>query len=112
LTLKKGDVAAAARPLKYTGKSYVPLLGTWRGTLDGVGLFMRFGVDGRAELAGVFDTAAQRTVPMVEVSFDGVKLVAKAGAGGGEFRGNLSGDALKGEWVQGTRRVPMTFMRL
>jgi hypothetical protein len=122
VALKKGVVAARVQALKFNGESVAPVLAEWRGTLKmknpqgeeiSLPLVMRFWTDARADVVGVIDSTAQglKNVPITEASLDGSKFVVKLAAIGAEYRGDLSGKTLKGEWVQGPQRVPLTFTR-
>jgi hypothetical protein len=122
VTLKKGEVAASASVLKFSGASVAPLLAEWHGTLKmknsqgeeiSLSLLMWFGTDQRADLIGFINSSSQgmKNVPVTEASLDGSKFAAKLGTIGAEYRGELSGRTIKGEWIQGPQRVPLTFTR-
>jgi len=122
VTLKKGEVAAMVHVLKLSGESFAAVSGEWRGTLKvknpqgqeiSLPLVMQFVTDERAEMIGFIDSPAQglKNMPVTEAGVAGGKFVAKLGAIGAEYRGDLSGNTLKGEWVQGPQRVPLTFTR-
>jgi hypothetical protein len=122
VTLRKGEVAAMVHVLKLSGEAFAAVSGVWQGTLKvknpqgqemSLPLTMRFATDDRAEMIGFIDSPAQgaKNLPISEASLAGGKFVAKLGAIGAEFHGDLSGKTLKGEWVQGSQRVPVTFIK-
>ena len=122
VTLKKGDVAATVHVLKLSGEAFAALNGLWQGTLKvknpqgqetSLPLEMLFATDDRAEMIGFLNSAAlgARRLPITEATLEGGKFVAKLTAIGVEFRGDLSGKTLKGEWVQGPQRLPVTFTK-
>ena len=123
VTLKKGAVAATGfHVLKLSGPSFVALSGKWTSTLKAKNpqgqevsqpIELGFGTDANAEIIGFIYSPAYgaKPIPMTEASLEGGKFVAKLDAIGAEYRGDLSGNTLKGEWVQGSQRVPLTFTR-
>jgi hypothetical protein len=123
VTLKKGDASAATfRVLKLSGEAFVALSGRWGGTLKmknaqgqdvSQSIAMQFSTDSNAQIVGFINSPAQsgKAMPISEASLDGGKLVAKLEAIGAEYRGELTGNTLRGEWVQGSQRVPLTLSR-
>ncbi len=122
VTLKKGDSAAVVRVLKLSGPAFVALSGLWTGTLtmknpqgqEVSGSFqLGFGTNGNADIVGFIASPVYGTtpVPMSDASLEGNRFVAKVGALGAEYHGDLGGGTLKGEWVQGAQRVPLNLTR-
>jgi hypothetical protein len=122
VTLKKGAVTATAPVLKISGEAFLLLSGQWTGTLKvknpqgqeiSVPLAMLLMTDVRVQIIGFIDSPAQgaKNLPITEASLEGGKFVARIGGIGAEFHGDLSGNTLKGEWIQGPQRLPLTFTR-
>jgi hypothetical protein len=123
ITLKKGDVAAPMlRALKLSGESFPLVSGRWSGTLKiknpqgqevSQPFAMLFATDANVQIVGAVESPAlgAKSVPISEASLEGGKFAAKIEALGAEYRGDLSGNTLKGEWIQGAQRVPLTVTR-
>lgn len=109
------------RPLKLSGESFAVLSGRWQGTIKvkqqgvevSLPLAMQFATDDRAQMIGFIDSPGQgvNKLYITEASLEGGKFVAKLAAINAEFRGDLTGKTLKGEWIQGPQRVPLTLTK-
>ena len=122
VVLKKGAAAGISRVLKLNGEAFVAVSGQWHGTLtmkDARGhevakpVSMLFEADSHADIVGFFggEAVGPKPVPVTEASLAGGRFVAKSDALGVEYRGQVSGGTMQGEWVQGDQRVPLTFTR-
>ncbi len=74
---------------------------------------MMFMTDANANIIGFVasDAFGPKPVPLTEASLVSGKFAVKIGSLGADYRADLSGNTLKGEWVQGAQRVPLTFTK-
>jgi hypothetical protein len=122
VTLKKGEYVAASVPLKLTNESFVTLSGRWQGTMQlttpqgkqvALPVVLRFETDKQAQYVGFIDSPDQHAsgIPLTEASLAAGKLVVKANGIGVEYRADLSGKTLTGQWAQGPMSNPLTLTK-
>jgi hypothetical protein len=122
VTLKKGEYVAASVPLKLAGESFVTLSGKWQGTLQvttpqgkavSVPLVLRFETDKQAQYVGFIDSPEQHAngIPITDASLAAGKLIVKANGIGVEYRADVSGKTLTGQWTQGPMSNPLTMTK-
>ncbi len=122
VAMKKGEFKAPAYPLKLSNAAYVALNGRWEGTLQvktpqgqeiALPLVLRVFTDANAQYAAFLDSPSQKAtgIPVTEASLDGSKFVMKVAAVGAEYRAELNGNTLTGQWAQGPMTHPLTLTK-
>jgi hypothetical protein len=122
VVLKKGEYRAPAHPLKLSNAAFVALSGTWEGTLQvktpqgqeiSVPLVLNFLTDSNAQYVAYIDSPSQKVtgLPVTEASLDGSKFVLKVAGVGAEYRADLNGKTLAGQWTQGPVNTPLTMTK-
>jgi len=118
VTLERGDAGARSYTLNLSGPAFAAISGDWKGTLKTRGpqgqevslpVVLRFLTDQRANMIGFLDSPSQgaKDIPITEASLTGAKFVAKIAPLGAEFRADLDGKTLTGEWTQGPVGIPL-----
>jgi hypothetical protein len=64
-----------------------------------------------AQYLAFIDSQKATDVPVTEVTLDSGKLVLKVAAIGAEYRADLNGNTLAGQWTQGPFSNPLTLTR-
>ena len=69
--------------------------------------------DANAQYAAFLDSPSQKAtgIPVTEASLDGSKFVMKVAAVGAEYRAELNGNTLMGQWAQGPMTHPLTLTK-
>ncbi len=122
VTLKKGEYAAPVVALKLGPEAFSALTGRWEGTIEitppqgqkiSLPLVLRFETDSQAQVVAFIDSPTQHAtgIPVTDATFSAGKLVVKVAAVGAEYRADLSGKTLVGEWAQGPVKTPLTLTR-
>jgi hypothetical protein len=121
VALKKGEVAAPVYTLKLTSEQFAALSTEWTGTLKfttpqgqevSLPMTVRFGTNANGEMIGSFDNPVQKvSIPMTEATLAGGKVDLKAGGVNAEFKGDLAGKTMTGQWIQGPLNVPLTLTK-
>ncbi len=122
VTLKKGEYVAATVPLKLTNETFAMLSGAWQGTMQlttpqgkqvSLPVVLRFETDKTAQYVGFIDSPNQHAtgIPVTDASLAAGKLVVKANGIGAEYRADLSGKTLTGQWTQGPMSNPLTLTK-
>ncbi len=122
VAVKKGDYAAPVHALALNMESFAPLAGKWQGKLGplpgpngpvNLNLVLRFEMNGNGQVIGFIDSPDQKVmgIPVIEASLAAGKLAVKVGAVQAEYRGDLSGKTLTGQWTQGGKSNPLTFTK-
>lgn len=122
VVLKKGEFKAPAFALKLSNASYVALSGRWEGTLQvktpqgqeiSVPLVLNVETNNQAQYVAYIDSPSQKVtgLPVSEASLENGKFVLKVAAVGVEYRADLNGKTLTGQWTQGPVNAPLTLTR-
>jgi hypothetical protein len=128
LTLKKGEYAAPAHPLKLTSEQFAALTGKWQGKLEitpppnaqnaapptrTLTMVLRFNTNASGQYVAFLDSPDQKAkdIPVDEVALTNGELTFKVGVVRGEYKGKLAGNTLTGEWTQGPLKAPLTLTR-
>jgi hypothetical protein len=122
VVLKKGEYKAPSHALKLSNADYVALSGKWEGTLQmttpqgqqvSLPLVLRVATDDQAQYVAFIDSPAQKAsgIPVTDATLSGGKLVLKVGAIGAEYRADLNGSTLAGQWTQGPMSNPLTLTK-
>ncbi|MFC1840561.1 hypothetical protein ACFL1N_13335, partial [Thermodesulfobacteriota bacterium] len=107
-TFKKGKYVPPVYSLDLSDETKKILSGKWKGKLAAYDLVFRFEKNEKGEFQGFIDntTAGGPGVQITEASLSEGKLVLKVKLVNGEYKGELSGDTMKGEWTQGGQAAP------
>jgi hypothetical protein len=122
VVLEKGEFKAPAFALKLSNASYVALSGRWEGTLQvktpqgqeiSVPLVLHVETNSEAQYVAYIDSPSQKVtgLPVSEASLDNGKFVLKVAAVGAEYRADLNGKTLTGQWTQGPLNTPLTMTK-
>lgn len=122
VALKKGEYLPPTYVLKLSNQSYAAVSGTWEGTLNltspqgkqvSLPLILRIMTNGAGQYVGFVDSPSQkaRDISVTEATFDAGKLVLKLAGIGAEYRADLSGKTLSGQWTQGPVTNALTMTR-
>jgi hypothetical protein len=116
LTLTKGEYVAKVYKLNLPKETMDKLLGTWNGKLIMPGTSLpwvfRFENTEKGEFVGFnVPPGLGGKIPVTSASLSNSKLTLELGSVGGEFRGQLSGDKLTGDWIQGGERRPLSLVK-
>jgi hypothetical protein len=118
LTLKKGEYKAPVLSLHLPKETAERLSGEWHGQLKMpmsiVHVEFRFETTEKGEFVGFFGMPDQnlKGVPITEADLSDGKLNMKVKALNAEFKGQLTGDELAGEWAQaGMSNIPLALKK-
>jgi hypothetical protein len=117
LTLKKGEYKAQTYKLSLPKEIIDQLIGEWNGplTMQGMSITVvfRFEMTRNSEFVGFQDSPDQgaKRIPITEANLSDGKLTLKIAAVNGEFKGQLSGDNLVGEWSQMGMKTPLSLKK-
>lgn len=118
LTLKKGEYKAPVLSLDLPKETTERLSGEWHGQLKMpmsiVHVEFRFETTEKGEFVGFFGMPDQnlKGVPITEANLSDGKLNMKVKALNAEFKGQLTGDELAGEWAQaGMSNIPLALKK-
>ena len=117
LTLKKGEYIGQTYKLNLPKETMDQLLGEWNGplTIQGLSLTVvfRFEMTKNGEFVGFQDSPDQgaKGIPVTEANLSDGKLTLKITSINGEFKGQLSGDKLVGEWSQMGMKSPLSLKK-
>jgi hypothetical protein len=117
ITLKKGEYVAQVHKLTLPKEVTDKLLGEWNGplTMQGMSITVvfRFEMSKNNEFVGFQDSPDQKAtgIPITEASLSDGKLTLKVASLNGEFKGQLSGDKLDGEWTQMGMKNPLSLKK-
>jgi hypothetical protein len=122
VVLKKGEYKAPAHPLKLSNAAFVALSGRWEGALQvktpqgqeiSVPLVLNFFTDSNAQYVAYIDSPSQKVtgLPVTDATLDGSKFVLKVAGVGAEYRADLNGKTLTGQWTQGPLNTPLTLTK-
>jgi hypothetical protein len=121
VVLKKGEVAPPVYALKLTTEQFAALTSEWTGTLKfktpqgqdmSLPMTVRISTNANGQMIGSFDNPAQHaSIPMTEATLAGGKVDLKAGGLNAEFKGDLDGKTMTGQWIQGPLNVPLTLTK-
>lgn len=122
VVLKKGEYKAPAHPLKLSNAAYVALSGRWEGTMQvktpkgeelSVPLVLNIETDRNAQYVAYIDSPSQKVtgLPVTDASLEGSKFVLKVAPVGAEYRADLNGKTLTGQWTQGPLNTPLTLTK-
>jgi len=106
LNLKKGEYKAPAYKLNLPKETIEQLLGEWNGPLtiqaSTLTVVFRFEMTKNSEFVGFQDSPDQgaKGIPITEATLSEGKLTLKIASINGEFKGQLSGERLDGDWSQ------------
>ena len=122
LTLKKGEYAAPAHPLKLTNEQFAAVNGKWQGKLEiqppanpqnaappkvTLTMVVRFATNANGQYVGFLDSPDQKAKDIVidDVTLANGELAFKVPVVRGEYKGKLAGNTLTGEWQQAGGQV-------
>lgn len=102
LTLTKGEYRAPTYKLNLSKENIKLLLGKWSGKLGALKIVFRFETTDKGDFVGFMDRPdkGMKGVPITNANLSNGKLILKMESLGNEFKGQLSGDKLVGEWTQ------------
>jgi hypothetical protein len=120
--LEKGAVAPPVYPLHLSASGFVALGGTWEGTMQvtppqgqpvSFQIVVTFVTNQNGDTIGVIDSPTQHVkgIPITEATLDGGKLTLKADGVKAEYHGDLSGNTLTGQWMQGPLTIPLVLKK-
>jgi hypothetical protein len=117
LTLKKGEYKTKVYKLDFSKEVMDKLSGEWNGPLTiptgSLTVVFRFEMTKNGEFVGFHDSPDQgaKGIPITEANLSDGKLTLKIAAVNGEFKGQLSGDNLVGEWSQMGMKTPLSLKK-
>ncbi|MFC1840289.1 hypothetical protein ACFL1N_11960 [Thermodesulfobacteriota bacterium] len=108
---KKGKYVPPVYSLDLSEETKKILLGTWKGKVAGANIEVKFEKNEKGEFLGFIDNTDTdvdgKGLQITEASLSEGNLILKVKLINGEYKGELSGDTLKGEWIQGGQTAPM-----
>ncbi len=117
LTLKKGEYKPEVA-LNLSKEIKDKLAGEWHGELATprglIHMAFKFDVTKNGDLVGFYEVPDQNVkgIPVKEADYADGKLTLKIKVANAEFKGTLSGDMMKGEWVQaGLSNIPLSLKK-
>jgi hypothetical protein len=113
LKLKKGEYKPQVFTLNLPGEIMDQLLGKWNGKLGPLTMVYRFEKTENGDFLGFLDSPDQGAsgIQFSEAGLSEGKLVLKVKGINGEFKGELSGDKLVGEWTQMGMSTPLSMVK-
>ena len=107
-TFKKGKYVPPVYSLDLSEETKKILSGNWKGKLAAYDLVFRFEKNEKGEFLGFIEntTAGGSKVQITGASMSEGKLVLTVNLVNGEYKAELSGDTMKGEWTQGGQNAP------
>jgi hypothetical protein len=118
VTLKKGEYKAPTYSLNLPEETMEALLGEWHGQLRMPTTILhvefRFETTKEGEFVGFYGLPDQNVkgIPITEAEFGDGKLTLKIKVVNAEFKGQLAGDELTGEWAQaGLSNIPLSMKK-
>ncbi len=122
LKLAKGAVAPPVYPLHLSAPAFVALSGYWDGTMQitppqgqpvALQIVVHIATNENGDSVGIIDSPSQHVtgIAITEASLDAGKVVFKADGVKAEFHGDLSGNTMSGQWMQGPVTTPLTLKR-
>jgi hypothetical protein len=120
--LAKGAVAPPVYPLHLSASGFVALGGNWEGAIQvtppqgqpiSLQIVMHFATNESGDTIGIIDSPTQhiKGIPITEASLNSGKLTLKADGARAEFHGELSGNTISGQWMQGPLTTPLVLKR-
>lgn len=113
LTLKKGKYVAPVHSLELPEEAVERLTGKWSGQLGPLTLVFRFETSDAGDFVAFMDIPNQKSkgIPVTEASLSDGELSLKINGMFSEFKGQLSGNELAGNWTQGGNATPLTLTK-
>lgn len=114
ITLVKGRYEVQAYSLDLPPEIMDQLLGTWEGEIGAFTSIFRFEKTEAGQFLGFLDSLDQGVngIQFTEAALKDERLVLEAAGINGEFTGQLSGDALVGEWSQMGSKQPISLIKI
>jgi hypothetical protein len=117
VTLKKGEYKAPSYSLNLPKETSDILTGEWHGQLKLPTAILhgsfRFETTKKGEFVGFYELPDQKAkIPITEANLSDGKLTLKVKVANAEFKGQLKGDELTGEWAQaGMSNIPFSLKK-
>jgi hypothetical protein len=101
ITFKKGKYVAATNYLDLPAAARDQLKGSWKGTLNGLAVRVRFETDAQGRTQGFFDSLQQNmlNLPIKSARLTGTAVVFELSVGA-VYSGELAGGKMTGQWTQ------------
>jgi hypothetical protein len=108
VTFKKGKYVPPVYSLDLSEETKKILSGNWKGKLAAYDLVFRFEKNEKGEFLGFIEntTTGGQKVQITGASMSEGKLILTVNLVNGEYKAELSGDTMKGEWKQGGQNAP------
>ena len=117
ITIKKGEYKAPSYNLALPKETMEGLTGEWHGQLKLPTAILhgsfRFETTKKGEFVGFYELPDQKAkIPITEANLSDGKLTLKIKVANAEFKGQLKGDELTGEWAQaGMSNIPFSLKK-
>ena len=101
ITFKKGKYVAATHYLDLPAAARDQLKGSWKGTLNGLAVRIRFESDAQGRTQAFFDSLQQNllNLPIKTAKLSGTTVMFEL-AVGANYTGELAGNKMAGQWTQ------------
>jgi hypothetical protein len=108
VTFKKGKYVPPVYSLDLSEETKKILSGNWKGKLAAYDLVFSFEKNEKGEFLGFIEntTTGGQKVQITGASMSEGRLVLTVNLVNGEYKAELSGDTMKGEWTQGGQNAP------